>query len=78
MTTSEQLEHFNRFARNKLQGEASLTIDAIFAEWREAREREEALEGIRRGLEDYRSGRVQPWREFYGEICKKHGFSEEA
>ena len=73
MTTSEQLEHFNRFARNKLQAEASLTIDAIFAQWQEAREREEALQGIQRGLEDYRAGRVQPWREFYGDFAKKNG-----
>ncbi len=38
--------------------------------WRE-RERREAIEGIRRGMEDVEAGRGRPAKEFFDEMFKK-------
>jgi hypothetical protein len=37
--------------------------------------RADAKEGIRQGLEDVRSGRVRPAREFFDEFEARHGIS---
>lgn len=42
------------------------------------RDREEAVLGIKVGLEDVSSGRVQPLDEAFGDIRKEFGISEDA
>jgi predicted transcriptional regulator len=44
-------------------------------EW-EAQDRAEAIEGIRRGLEDVAAGRVRPLAEFIAEQRAKHNLPE--
>lgn len=43
----------------------------IALEW-EAQDHAEAVEGIRRGLEDFEQGRYRPFREFAAEQRTKH------
>ena len=48
---------------------AAILADAL--EW-EAQETAEAVEGIRRGLEDFEAGRWRPFDEFADEQRRKH------
>ena len=43
----------------------------------EAKERMEALEGIRRGLESIKKGQGRPAEEFWSEFFAEHGIREE-
>lgn len=68
MATVEELEQFNRFAASQFENEgAESTLEELLTRWRATREREEANEGIRRGLDDVAAGRTQPAREFLAE-----------
>ena len=42
------------------------------------RDREEAIAGIRAGLEDVAAGRVQPAAEAFGDLRREFGISEDA
>jgi predicted transcriptional regulator len=41
----------------------------------DAIDRAEAIEGIRRGLEDVKAGRTRPAKEVHNELLKKYGIS---
>lgn len=52
--------------------------DALLAgalDW-DAREREEAAEGIRRGLDDFAAGRYSPASQVFAEIRARHDISD--
>ncbi|MDA1014344.1 MAG: hypothetical protein O3A00_07810 [Planctomycetota bacterium] len=68
MATTEELTHFSHFAAHQLEnGGSDSSLEELLAEWRMARERQDANEGIQRGLADVAAGRTQPAREFLAE-----------
>jgi predicted transcriptional regulator len=53
-----------------------VALDAVLAavlEW-ESQDYQDAVDGIRRGLEDVNAGRTRPAAEFLAEVRRKYGF----
>ena len=71
---SSELEAFRRFLDEQFEsGCADLTPEESLELWRtQQRERAEANEGIRRGLEDLKAGRGQALSEFAADFRKKN------
>ena len=71
----ERRVQLEEYAQRHHQDPAAALDDvlAAYLEW-ERRDREEAVEGIRRGYEDVRAGRTRPAAEFLAEMRRKHGF----
>jgi hypothetical protein len=65
-----ELADFNRFLSERLSaGDSSLSPEEALKLWRSIQhEREQANEGIRRGLEDVRAERGQPLSEYLNEF----------
>lgn len=72
--SAERLAQLEDFARRRGKDTASALDEALaeYLDW-ERRDYEEALEGVRRGLDDVRAGRTEPAETFLDEFARKHG-----
>jgi predicted transcriptional regulator len=70
----ERKAQLEEYARLRGQDPAAALDDALAAylEW-ERQDFVEAVEGIRRGFEDVKSGRTRPASEFLTDMRRKHG-----
>lgn len=71
----ERLAELADYAKRHDQDEAT-ALDSVLAEffaW-EKQDYNEALEGVRRGYEDMKAGRVQDLDEFFEDLRVEHGF----
>lgn len=70
----ERLAQLEDFARRRGKDTASALDEALseYLDW-ERRDYEEAVEGIRRGLDDVKAGRTEPADAFLDEFARKHG-----
>lgn len=72
---TEQTETRLREKAEREGQDMNAIADALLANalnW-DAREREEAAEGIRRGLEDFAAGRYSPASQVFADIRARHG-----
>lgn len=71
---SERLAQLEEYARRRGKSTADALDDVLaeYLEW-ERQDYQEAVEGIRRGLEDVKAGRTTPADEFLDEFARKHG-----
>ena len=71
---AERLAQLEEFARRRGKSTADALDDALaeYLEW-ERQDYQEAVEGIRQGLEDVKAGRTKPADEFLDEFARKHG-----
>lgn len=70
----ERLAQLQEYARRRGKSDADALDDALadYLEW-ERQDYQEAVEGVRRGLEDVKAGRTAPADEFLDNFAKKHG-----
>lgn len=70
----ERLAQLQEYARRRGKSPADALDDALgdYLEW-ERQDYQEAVEGVRRGLEDAKAGRAVPADEFLDEFAQKHG-----
>jgi predicted transcriptional regulator len=68
------LAQLEDFARRRGKDTASALDEALaeYLDW-ERRDYEEAVEGVRRGLDDVRAGRTEPADVFLDEFARTHG-----
>jgi predicted transcriptional regulator len=72
--TAERKAQLDEYALRRGQDTAAaldVALDEYFA-W-ERQDYQEAVEGIRRGYEDLKAGRVRPIEEAFEELREKHG-----
>jgi predicted transcriptional regulator len=71
--SAERLAQLEDFARRRGKDTAAALDEALgeYLEW-EHRDHEEAVEGIRRGLEDVKAGRTAPADTFLDAFARKH------
>jgi predicted transcriptional regulator len=72
----ERMAQLEEYAQRRGQDPAIALDEALAAylEW-ERQDFEEAVEGIRRGHDDIKAGRVRPATDFFSETRRKHGIS---
>jgi predicted transcriptional regulator len=72
--TSERKAQLEEYAQRRGQDTAT-ALDAALDEYLawEREDYQEAVEGIRRGYEDLKAGRVRPIEQAFEELRKKHG-----
>jgi predicted transcriptional regulator len=70
----ERLAQLQEYARRRGKSDADALDDALadYFEW-ERQDYQEAVEGVRRGLEDVKAGRTVPADEFLDKFAQKHG-----
>jgi predicted transcriptional regulator len=70
----ERLAQLQEYARRRGKSPADALDDALgdYLAW-EHQDYQEAVEGVRKGLEDVRAGRTVPADEFLGALAQKHG-----
>ncbi len=70
----ERLAQLQEYARRRGKSPADALDDALgdYLEW-ERQDYQEAVEGVRRGLEDVKAGRAVPADKFLDEFAQKHG-----
>ncbi len=70
----ERLAQLEEFARRRGKSTDDALDDALaeYLEW-ERQDYQEAVEGIRQGLEDVRAGRTAPAEQFLDEFARTHG-----
>jgi predicted transcriptional regulator len=70
----ERLAQLEDFARRRGKDTIAALDEALaeYLDW-ERRDYEEAVEGIRRGLDDVKAGRTEPADPFLDEFARKHG-----
>ena len=70
----ERLAQLQEYARRRGKSPADALDDALgdYLEW-ERQDYLEAVEGVRRGLEDVKAGRTVPADEFLDGFAQKHG-----
>ena len=73
--TPERKAQLDDYARRHGKNSAA-ALDELLADSldEEGRDFDEAVEGIRRGLDDVKAGRTRPAAEFLAEVRRKHGF----
>ena len=73
---SERLAELEQFARRRGKSTADALDEALaeYLEW-ERKNYQEALAGIRDGLEDVKFGRTTPANEFFDDVARKHRLS---
>lgn len=73
---SERLAQLEEFARRRGKSTADALDDVLadYLEW-ERQDYQEAVEGIRQGLQDVKAGRIRPADQFLDEFARKHGLS---
>jgi len=74
----EHVERLNQTGKPQvltINGKAAIVVQdaAAYQKLLEAWDRLDALEGIRRGLEDMKAGRVRPLKDVMDELQKKYG-----
>ena len=71
----ERLAQLEDFARRRGKDTAAAALDEALAEYldSECQDYQEAVEGIRRGLEDVKAGRTEPADTFLDAFARKHG-----
>jgi hypothetical protein len=71
---SERLAELEEFARRRGKSTADALDDVLaeYLEW-ERQDYQEALGGVRQGLEDVKAGRTRPADDFLDEFARKHG-----
>ena len=69
------LESFHRFVGEQLRSDAAaqMSPEQALALWRE---RQEAVQAIREGLDDVEVGRTKPLNEFLADFATRHGIVE--
>ena len=71
---SERLAQLEEFARRRGKSTAD-ALDDVLAdnlEW-ERQDYQEAVDAVRQGLDDVKSGRTKPAEQFFDEFARKHG-----
>ena len=70
----ERKAQLEEYAKRRGQDPAAALDDALatYLEW-ESQDSAEAVEGIRHGYEDVKSGRTRPASEFLADLYRKHG-----
>ena len=70
---SERLAELEEFARRRGKTPADALDDVLAGhlEW-ERQDYQEAVQAVRRGLEDLKAGRVKPANEFLDEFAREH------
>ncbi len=73
--TPERKAQLDEYAHRHGQDPVTALDDALSAylEW-DRQDFDEALAGIRHGLEDVKAGRTRPAAEFIAEMRRRHGF----
>ena len=71
---AERLAQLEEFARRRGKSTADALDDVLadYLEW-ERQDYHEAVEAIRQGFEDVKSGRTKPAEQFLDEFARKHG-----
>jgi predicted transcriptional regulator len=71
----ERKAQLDEYAQRHGQDPAAALDDvlAAYLEW-DRQDFEEAVDGIRRGVEDVKAGRTRPAEEFLAEVRRKYGF----
>jgi predicted transcriptional regulator len=72
--SGERLAQLQEFARRRGKDTVAALDDALaeYLEW-ERQDYTEAVEGIRRGLDDVKAGRTEPADTFLDSFARKHG-----
>ena len=72
--SAERLAQLEDFARRRGKDTAAALDEALaeYLEW-ERQDYQQAVEGIRRGLEDVKAGRMEPADTFLDAFARKHG-----
>ncbi len=72
----ERRAQLENYAQRRGQ-DAAAALDDVLADYLnwEQQDYREAVEGIRQGYADYKSGRTQPLANVFNELREKHGFS---
>ena len=74
----EDLASFQQFAAEQLAtGESAASLDDLFMQWHDLRDRDEINQAIRRGLADVKAGRFEPADEAMEAVRKEFGFAKE-
>lgn len=74
----QELKSFRRFLDEKIQDGEELTPEQALAKWRASdTERTAAIEAIREGLEDVRSGRLQSFEDFDREFRSRRDLARD-
>lgn len=70
----ERLAQLQEYARRRGKSAADALDDALadYLEW-EREDYQQAVEAVRRGLEDVKAGRTVPADDFLDEFARKHG-----
>ena len=72
------LDSFNQFAAERLSAlPATVSLEELFMEWCDRRDRAEINQAIRRGLADAAAGRHQPAEQAMESIRAEFGFPKE-
>ena len=71
---SERLAQLEEFARRRGKSTAEALDDVLadYLEW-ERQDYQEAVDGVRQGLEDVKADRTKPAEQFFDEFARKHG-----
>ena len=74
VVSAERLAQLEDFARRRGKDTAAALDEALaeYLDW-ERQDYQEAVEGIRRGLEDVKAGRTEPADTFLTAFARKHG-----
>ena len=76
-TIRDDLNSFNQFAAARLAAPDSLaSIDELFSEWYDFRDREQINQAIRQGLADVAAGRYQPAEQAMDAIRQEFGLGD--
>jgi len=76
--TLEELESFHQYASGRLKdGTAAPSLDELFMEWADRRDRSTINDAIRRGLADVDAGRYEPAADAMRKIRHEFGLPQE-
>jgi len=74
----EDLNSFQQFADEQLAaGISAVSLDELFMQWHDQRERDEINKAIRHGLADVNDGRYEPADQAMETIREEFGFAQE-
>jgi len=76
--TFEEMQSFHEYARRRLKdGTPAVSLDELFMEWADRRDRSAINDAIRRGLTDVESGRYEPAADAMEKIRQQFAFLKE-
>jgi hypothetical protein len=74
----DDLDNFNQFAAERLAaGDSAASLDELFMQWHDRRDRDAIDRAIRRGLADVDAGRFKPADQAMETVRKDFGFPKE-